>query len=156
MIRVADRAGTSGSIGHSARCGAVLLEQAVKRTLTLLVIIGATVGLSVRALAHHRYAEVYVESREITIEGDVVQWDYRNPHSFVHVVARNGRNQPERWIVECRAAVHLRQRGVTEATFRPGQRVIITGSPGRVSTDRRLRLRAIVRPQDGWRWRDVN
>jgi thiamine monophosphate kinase len=70
-------------------------------------------------------------------------------------MARNLRNQPERWIVECRGAAHLRQQGVTETTLRPGQRVIVTGSPGRVSADHRLRLRAIVRPQDGWRWRDT-
>lgn len=126
----------------------------MKHTLILLIV-AASAASGVRASAHHRFSEVYVENREITIEGDVVQWEYRNPHSFVHVVARNDRNESERWIVECRGAVHLRQRGVTEETLRPGQRVIVTGSPGRVSADHRLRLRTIVRPHDGWRWRDI-
>lgn len=111
----------------------------------------APVAWGVRADAHHRFAEVYAENREITIEGDILRWHYRNPHSFVHVVARNAQHQVEEWIVECRGAVQLNRQGVTEATLRPGQRVIVTGSPGRVSSDRRIRLRALVRPQDGWK-----
>jgi hypothetical protein len=105
-----------------------------------------------RADAHHRYAETYVEDEQITIEGNVVQWEYRNPHSFVHVIARDERQRAHRWIVEFRGAGQLRQHGVTVETIKPGQHVIITGSPGRVTADHRLRLRAIVRPQDGWKW----
>jgi hypothetical protein len=104
--------------------------------------------------AHHRY-DAYLESREITIEGDVLQWEYREPHSFVHVVAHRGRGSEERWIAEWRGAAHLRRQGVTLGTLKPGQRVILTGSPGRIAADNRLRLRAIVRPEDGWRWRDA-
>lgn len=123
--------------------------------LFTLAAVGAPVAWGIRADAHHRFAEVYAENREITIEGDVVQWHYRNPHSFVRVVARNAQRQAEEWIVECRGAVQLSRQGVTEATLRPGQRVIVTGSPGRISSDHRLRLRALVRPQDGWKLLDA-
>ena len=131
------------------------MEQAVRlRLLAIVAAAAAAIAPDVRLQAHHRFAEVYVENREITIEGDVVQWDFRNPHSFVHVIARNPQNQGERWIVECRGAGHLRGQGVSEKTFQPGQRVVVTGSPGRIASDHRLRLRALVRPHDGWKLRD--
>ena len=124
----------------------------MKHTLILLVIVAAASGI--RAAAHHRFAETYYEDREITIEGELAEWQYREPHSFLHVVARDRMNAPETWIVECRGAAQLRRLGMTPDTLRPGQRFVITGSPHRVSTEQRLRLRAIVRPHDGWRWRE--
>jgi hypothetical protein len=126
----------------------------VKHTLILFVMAAAAAS-GIRASAHHRFAETYVEDREITIEGELAEWHYREPHSFLRVVARNGRNAPETWIVECRGASQLRRLGMTPDTLRLGQHVVITGSPGRVSTEQRRRLRAIVRPHDGWRWRDA-
>jgi hypothetical protein len=113
------------------------------------LLLGASLG------AHHRFSETYLEEREITIEGEVVRWEYGDPHSFLHVVIRNGRNEPERWIVECLSARRLQRQGVTPDTIKPGQRLILTGSPGRIAADHRLRLRAIVRPQDGWKWREA-
>jgi hypothetical protein len=104
--------------------------------------------------AHHRFDD-YLENRELTIEGDVFQLEYREPHSFVHVIVARRGEGTERWIVEWRGASHLRRQGVTLWTLKPGERVIVTGSPGRIWADRRLRLRAIVRPGDGWNWRDA-
>lgn len=124
--------------------------------MTLRLVFALILWMSLPLSAHHRFAEVYDEDREVTIEGEVVQWEFRNPHSFVHVVLATNRGPVERWIVECRGASQLYQRwGLTETMFRPGQKVIVTGSPGRVAADRRLRLRAVRRPQDGWTWRDV-
>jgi hypothetical protein len=129
-----------------------LQEHAVKLRLVLAL----ALVVSPQVSAHHRFAEIYDENREVTIDGEVVQWEFRNPHSFVHVVLAGDRGSVERWIIEWRGASQLHQRwGLTVATFRPGQRVIVTGSPGRVAADRRLRLRTVVRPQDGWTWRDV-
>jgi hypothetical protein len=121
----------------------------------VFVIAAAAAAFSSGASAHHRFAETYFEDREITIEGELAEWHYREPHSFLHIVASGGRNAPGVWIVECRGASQLRRLGMTPETLRPGQHVVITGSPGRVSTEQRLRLRVIVRPTDGWRWHDA-
>ena len=89
----------------------------MKRTLILFVIAVAAAS-GIRASAHHRFAETYFEDREITIEGELAVWHYREPHSFLHVVARDGRNAPETWIVECRGASQLRRLGMTPDTCR--------------------------------------
>jgi hypothetical protein len=41
---------------------------------------------------------------------------------------------------------------VTKDTLRPGDIVRITGSPGRDESERRLHLKRIERPADGWQW----
>jgi Family of unknown function (DUF6152) len=120
-----------------------------------LIVVAASLALCPSVSAHHRFSTTYVEGREVTIEGEVARVEYRDPHSFMYVMVHDGRNEPERWIVECRGAGQLKKQGVTPDTIKPGQRVIITGSPGRIPTDHRLRLRTLLRPEDGWKWRDT-
>jgi hypothetical protein len=125
------------------------------KSVRILLIVASCLVCGARSYAHHRLSDIYREGQEISIEGDVVEWEYRNPHSFMHVVVRDARNRSQRWIVECRGADHLRRLGVTAGTVKPGQHVIVTGNPGRVAADRRLYLRVIVRPQDGLTWNDT-
>jgi hypothetical protein len=47
----------------------------------------------------------------------------------------------------------LAQQGITRDTLRPGDRVVVVGSPGRRAHEYTLHLKSIERPADGWRWR---
>ena len=59
----------------------------MKRTLLALVITAGAFLTVGRAYAHHSFAATYFEDKTIKIEGNLVQFLYRNPHSFVHVEA---------------------------------------------------------------------
>jgi thiamine monophosphate kinase len=43
--------------------------------------------------------------------------------------------------------------GISRETLRIGDQVVVTGNPGRVPTDYRMRMLSIERPLDGWQWR---
>ena len=47
----------------------------------------ATLALAGPVSAHHSFTATYDESREIRIEGTLVQFMFRNPHAWVHVMA---------------------------------------------------------------------
>ena len=49
------------------------------RTLPFIVI-AAAIPQSV-LLAHHSFASLYIEADTIEVEGDVVEFQYKNPHS---------------------------------------------------------------------------
>jgi hypothetical protein len=49
-------------------------------------------------------------------------------------------------------AALARDGAVNSTTLKPGDKVVITGNPGRVADDHRIRLQKIVRPKDGWTW----
>jgi hypothetical protein len=126
-----------------------------KTTMTgkWLVLLAAVVSLAgVRAYAHHSFAATYFEDQKITIHGKLVQFLYRNSHSFVHVEAPDDKGQMQTWAVEWGAGGQLGRQGVTRETLRPGDDVIITGYPGRDPADHRLRMLTITRPADGWKW----
>jgi len=125
----------------------------MKRTLFALALVaGAMVISSGRAYAHHSFAATYFEDKTQKIEGNLVQFLYRNPHSFVHVEAPDEKGTMQRWAVEWGAGGQLGRQGVTRETLKPGDHVIIVGNPGRNPEDHRLRMVNITRPSDGWKW----
>jgi len=122
----------------------------VKRAL-LTLLIGA-VALGISTSAHHSFAASYLEEQSVSIEGDLVQFEYRNPHSWLHVNARDETGAMRQIAAEWASAVRLKQWGLSEDTLKPGDRVIITGSPSRNPTEYRMHLKGIQRRADGWQW----
>jgi len=104
------------------------------------------------ARAHHSFTATYFEDRTITIEGRVLQFQFRNPHSFVHVQAPDENGEMHRWAVEWGGSSQLSNQGLAGATLRPGDVVQITGNPGRDASDYRVRMRYLFRPADGFDW----
>ena len=104
------------------------------------------------AWAHHSFTATYFEDRNVTIEGRVLQFQFRNPHSFVHVQAPDDDGAMHRWAVEWGGSSQLSNQGLANATLRPGDVVQITGNPGRDASDHRVRMRYLFRPSDGFNW----
>jgi hypothetical protein len=123
----------------------------VKYKLATLLIAGASL-FGVNAWAHHSFAATYFEDKKVTVEGELVQFLYRNPHSFVHVEVKDANGEMVRWAVEWGAGGQLGRQGVTRETLKPGDHVIIVGNPGRNPEDHRLRMVNVTRPSDGWKW----
>ena len=127
----------------------------MKYTLLVLLIAGAVFLGVPAAYAHHSFAATYFEDKTVTIEGDLVQFLYRNPHSFVHLEVKEPSGEVTRWAVEWGGGGQLNREGVTRETLKPGDHVIISGNPGRTDADHRLRMQSILRPKDGWGWKGV-
>ena len=123
----------------------------MRHKLFLLFMVLAWVS-AVPAHAHHSFAATYFEDKVQKIEGNLVQFLYRNPHSFVHLEAPDDAGATQRWAIEWGAGLQLGQQGVTRDTLHPGDHVIVEGNPARNAADHRLRMRSIVRPSDGWKW----
>jgi hypothetical protein len=120
---------------------------------TSIIVAMATVLISVvTAYAHHSFTATYYEDKTIKIEGKIVEFLFRNPHSFVHVMAPDENGVMQRWNIEWGGAGQLGQQAVNRETIKPGDYVIITGSPGRNAADHRVRMRSLRRPSDGFGW----
>jgi hypothetical protein len=113
----------------------------------------AALALGSQAFAHHSFAATYFEDKTEKIQGKLVQFLYRNPHSFVHVEVKDPKTgEMTRWAVEWGAGGQLGRQGVTRDTLKPGDEVIINGNPGRNPEDHRLRMVNITRISDNWKW----
>lgn len=109
--------------------------------------IAFAIAISAPAAAHHSIAGMYDSSQNTTLEGVVAQFQFVNPHPFVVVsVQRNG--GMEQWQMEMDNRRELSEIGFTETTLKPGDRVVVHGSPARREV-RKLYVRRLDRPADG-------
>src|SRR5215218_5011357 len=114
---------------------------------TLAVLVGGTA-----ASAHHSFGATYEVSKQIKIEGKLVQFVYRNPHSFVHIEAPDAEGVQQRWAVEWGGTAQLTTQGVKRDSLKVGDKVTIVGRPSRVPGEYRLLMVNLTRPADGFTW----
>ena len=122
------------------------------RVLIAAIVMGAAVAVVAPLSAHHSFAATYFEEKTQTIEGDLVQFVFRNPHSYVHLEAPDESGQMQRWAIEWGSGMQLSTQGLTATALRAGDHVIVVGAPGRNGDDHRMRMRSITRPKDGFKW----
>jgi hypothetical protein len=112
------------------------------------------VVLSAAVAAHHSFGAVYLESDSIEVDGVIVEFQYKNPHSWVHVRGseRGGLADERIYSGEWVSTSQLENEGITKTTLKPGDKVRIWGSPSKDPSDYRMHLKRIER-SDGWQWR---
>jgi hypothetical protein len=105
-----------------------------------------------QALAHHSFAATYFEDKTVQIEGKLVAFQFRNPHSYIQVEVKDDKGQIQRWSIEWGGASQLGAQGVTSETLKYGDIVTISGAPGREESDNRMLMRSLRRKSDNFGW----
>ena len=115
--------------------------------------LAAVMAAAAPILAHHSFAAHYFEEQTVRVPGELVEFEYRSPHAWVHVMTQDQQSGALlKFSAEWASPSRLQQRGISAETLRPGDRLIITGAPGRNPAERTIHLKTIERPADGWRW----
>jgi hypothetical protein len=105
-----------------------------------------------QASAHHSFAATYFEDKTMQVEGKLVQFQFRNPHSFIQLEVKDESGQVVRWSIEWGGASQLGSQGVTNETLKYGDIVTIMGNPGRDPDDHRIRMLSLRRKSDNFGW----
>lgn len=106
----------------------------------------------IAAYAHHSYAATYDVGKEVKLEGRLIQFIFRNPHSYVTLQAPDEKGNMQRWSVEWAGTSQLSNRGISQETLKIGDDIIIVGRPSRVPGEFRLLMVNLTRPLDGFTW----
>jgi hypothetical protein len=123
------------------------------KLLRVVLLAACTASMSAAAFAHHSFAGTYDgNAKPITVKGEIVQFLFRNPHSFIHIMGPDADGAMQRWTLEWGGGGQIQRMGITRETLRPGDVVIVTGSPARKAEDHRMLVKRIERPLDGWKW----
>jgi hypothetical protein len=118
----------------------------------LFALVAAAIGTGVTTYAHHSYSATYDVSRQVTLEGKLVQFVFKNPHSFVTLQAPDDKGALQRWSVEWSGTGQLTSQGVTRETLKTGDAVVILANPSRVRGEYKALMLTLKRPADGFVW----
>ena len=118
----------------------------------LLLALAAALMACTAAYAHHSYASTYDVSKQVNLKGKVVQFVFRNPHSFVHVQTADESGVQQRWAVEWSGVSQLGNQGLSRESLKVGDEVVIVGRPSRVADEYRALMVSLKRPADGFTW----
>ena len=89
-------------------------------------------GWAGAAMAHHSFAAEFDASRQLRLEGTVVQFEWVNPHSWIHVDVINPQTRKhEVWRIEGGAPSALLRRGWNRNSLPAGTKIIVNGFPSR-------------------------
>jgi len=86
------------------------------------------------------------------VEGEILEVQYKNPHSWIHVQGEDAFRRAKVYSVEWASVSRLERDGITKRTLREGDLVRIWASPNRNPNDNRIRLKRIERRGDKWSW----
>lgn len=106
------------------------------------------------AVAHHSFASVYDSGQTVTLTATVREFQFIHPHPILVVEVRNDAGGRQTWRAEMDNRFELEEIGMTRNTFRLGDQVVVSGSPGRNQAFI-LYLRRLDRPADGLRYRQT-
>ena len=82
----------------------------------------AVVLCVVPALAHHSFA-MFDAEKTVSIEGTVKEFQWTNPHSWIHLTVADSEGKPVLWSVELGAPTGLARQGWVPKTLTPGMNV---------------------------------
>ena len=116
---------------------------------------GIGVAVYVTAVhAHHSIAGAYDDSRRVTIGGVVTRFQFINPHPFLVMEVKGDNGKAQQWTLEMDNRWELVEIGFDNMTLKPGDRIVVTGSPARPQPQR-LYIRRLERPADGFSYQQI-
>jgi hypothetical protein len=98
----------------------------------MAIVICAALGVPA-AFAHHSFAPHFDASKPVDISGTVIEYEGRNPHSYLHIAAVDENGLTREYVCESHGVTQLTRNGITPQMFKAGTRVRVTGSLSRHS-----------------------
>ena len=97
------------------------------------LIVALLVAAGIPVVAHHSFA-AFDQTREVTMTGQVTQFQWTNPHSWLMVKVKGANGQDEEWSFEMLSPNVLRRMGWTRGSVKVGDQVTVTANPAKDGT----------------------
>ncbi len=88
----------------------------------------AAVLLAAPAFAHHSFA-MFDQSKVLHVSGTLKEFEFVNPHAWVHVTIVNDKGEPATWSFEGGSPSQLVKLGWSKENFRVGEKIDVGFRP---------------------------
>ena len=77
--------------------------------------------------AHHSFTAQFDAKKPVTVRGTVTKMDWINPHSWIHLEAKDPDGKTVTWMVELGTPNVLIRRGFTKKALEAGTEIVVSG-----------------------------
>ena len=95
--------------------------------MAALVLVGG------HAFAHHSFA-MFDQSKDVTLKGTVTEFQWTNPHAFIHIEVPGKSGEKALWQVELNSPNNLKRQGWKSTSVKAGDEVTLIIKPLRDGT----------------------
>jgi len=110
------------------RAGLLVRRAGLLGPPALATLLGALLLVTATANAHHS-ATMFEQTKTITVEGVVKEFQYSNPHSWLLVDVKDKAGKVTTWGFEAEGPSTLQRAGIRRSEFPVGTKVTMTGRP---------------------------
>jgi hypothetical protein len=93
-----------------------------------LILTGLAVSIAAPALAHHSFA-MFDREKSVTLSGVVKEFEWTNPHVWIHMMVPDATGKPVEWSFEMQAIAQDTAGGWRADSVKPGDKVSIDFHP---------------------------
>jgi hypothetical protein len=87
-----------------------------------LVVLGAS-----SVLAHHSLNAEYDTTKPVSLNGTLTSVDWRNPHAWIYIDAKNANGAVEKWQCELGSPNAMARAGFGRKSASPGDEIVLDG-----------------------------
>jgi hypothetical protein len=98
----------------------------IRKIAALVIATSATI-----AAAHHSFAPHFDSNKPVSISGKIIEFEARNPHSYLHIAAVDENGRTQKYVCESHGYTQLSRNGITPKMLKSGTEVRIDGSQSR-------------------------
>lgn len=80
------------------------------------------------AQAHHSFA-MFDQTQRITVKGTVTDFQWTNPHAFIHLDVQTADGKTENWEIELNSPNNLKRQGWKSTSVKNGDKVTLITNP---------------------------
>ena len=77
--------------------------------------------------AHHAFSAEFDANKPVHFQGTVVEVEWINPHTWIHIDVTQDDGSVERWMIEGGNPHNLLRRGFSKDVIRPGLEIVVDG-----------------------------
>jgi hypothetical protein len=94
----------------------------------MLALAGMAVSIAAPAVAHHSFA-MFDREKSVTMTGIVKEFEWTNPHVWIHMMVADSTGKPVEWSFEMQAIAQDMAGGWRPDSVKPGDQVSIDFHP---------------------------
>jgi hypothetical protein len=92
------------------------------------VLVGVALTAAAPALAHHSFA-MFDREKAVTVSGVVKEYEWTNPHAWVHVMVADAGGKAVEWSFEMQSVAQDTRAGWRSDSVKPGDKISVEFHP---------------------------